>query len=147
MQRASPPDTEQKGSSQAFFLSKDHKDALKDLAKRQDTSLFTLLLAAYQLLIHRLTGQHDIAIGTVLSDRNMPEVQRTLGNFLNTLIIRTDLAQAHNFSALLKQVQSCVSQALAHAALPFDEMIKRIKRKNTKLEPIQAAFVLSLIHI
>src|SRR6185436_11734969 len=80
-------------------------DALKALSKREGTTLFMLLLAAFKLLLHRYTGQADIVVGTPVAGRDRVELEGLIGFFLNTLVLRTDLGGDPAFLELLGRVR------------------------------------------
>src|SRR5439155_1052425 len=80
------------GSMHPFALSKQLTDDLKALGRQEGVTFYMLLVAAFQTLLYRYTAQDDILIGTAISDRKRPEVQRLMGFFLNTLVLRTDLS-------------------------------------------------------
>ena len=81
-----------RGARQSFVLPKPLTDALKALSQREGVTLFMTLLAAFQTLLHRYTGQDDILVGSPIAGRNRVEVEGLIGFFVNTLVLRTDLS-------------------------------------------------------
>jgi len=81
-----------KGAKQSFTLPEDIFEGLKTLGRREGVTLFMMLLAAYQTLLHRYTGQNDIGIGSPISGRDRSELDSLIGLFLNMLVLRTDLS-------------------------------------------------------
>ncbi|MEQ9407226.1 MAG: amino acid adenylation domain-containing protein [Fuerstiella sp.] len=107
-----------------FVLEDSLIQQLRDLARKEETTLFTVLLAAYHAWLHRYTQQTDLVIGTPVTLRNRPELQSVIGFFLNTLPIRARVQPEHNFRALLRQVRSTLMAGYSHADLPFEEMVE-----------------------
>ena len=77
-----------RGASQSIELSKELTQALKSLSRKQDVTLYMTLLAAFQTLLHRYTGQDDIAVGSPIANRNRHEIEGLIGFFVNTLVLR-----------------------------------------------------------
>ncbi|MDQ4104748.1 MAG: amino acid adenylation domain-containing protein, partial [Actinomycetota bacterium] len=99
---------------------------LGELSRAHDTTLFTVLVAAWQVLFARWSGQDDIAVGTVVPGRNRPELQRLVGFFLNTLVLRVPVDRAQSFTALLGTVREIVLDAFAHQELPFERLVDAV---------------------
>src|SRR3954447_8569102 len=85
--------------------------SLASLASQRGSSLFMVLLAAFKLLMSRLSGQADLAVGSPIAGRNRPEVEGLIGFFLNSLALRTDLAGEPTFGELLDRVRRTVLEA------------------------------------
>src|SRR5712691_2809194 len=100
-----PPAQTYRGSMRPFELSKHLTDALKALSQREGVTLYMTLVAAFNTLLYRYTGQDDLLIGTATAGRNRPEVQKLMGFFLNTLVLRTNLCGNPRFRELLRRVQ------------------------------------------
>jgi amino acid adenylation domain-containing protein len=100
--------------------------ALHSLARQERSSLFMVLSAAFQLLLHRLSGQDDIVIGTPVAGRDRVEIEGLIGLFLNTLVLRTDLSGNPTFQQLLAWVHDVVIEALAHQDVPFDMLVEEL---------------------
>jgi amino acid adenylation domain-containing protein len=109
-----------RGASQSMVLSKELTDQLKTLSRQQSVTLFMTLLAAFQTLLHRYTGQDDVAVGSPIANRNRVEIEGLIGFFVNTLVFRTDLSGRPKFTDLLKRVREISLEAYAHQD-PFRE--------------------------
>lgn len=94
----------------------------RSLARQERTTLFTVVLAAFQVWLYRYTGQRDLAVATPIANRDRPEAKALLGYFLNTLPIRTRLDGSLNFIEVIRQVRQSALDAFAHARLPFEEI-------------------------
>ncbi|MFM0502670.1 amino acid adenylation domain-containing protein [Paraburkholderia caffeinilytica] len=105
--------------------------ALARVSLAADATPFVTLLAAYDLLLARYSGQQDIRVGVPVAGRERPEVARTIGFFVNTLVIRTELAGVPTFAALLAQVRERVLEAHAHADLPFTKLVDALQPQRS----------------
>ena len=101
--------------------------ALKALSKRQGTTLFMTLLAAFQVLLYRYTGQEDIVVGTYIAGRNRAEIEALIGFFLNSLVIRTRLEGNLTFDELLARVRRITLDGYAHQDVPFAKLVEELQ--------------------
>ncbi|MFD6889357.1 amino acid adenylation domain-containing protein [Streptomyces sp. NPDC059957] len=99
---------------------------LRELSRRSGTTLFMTLLAGFQATLQRLTGERDVIIGTPVDGRSHTAVQRTVGCFVNTLPIRTDVDPEAGFSTLLGRVRTATVDAFAHQDLPFERIVAEV---------------------
>ncbi|MFO0758291.1 MAG: non-ribosomal peptide synthase/polyketide synthase [Byssovorax sp.] len=100
--------------------------ALRDLSRREGATLYMTLLAGFYLLLHRLSGQDDIVVGSPVAGRSRPETERMMGFFVNTLALRVTLDPARSFRDLLDQVKQTCLGAYAHQDLPFERLVQAI---------------------
>jgi amino acid adenylation domain-containing protein/non-ribosomal peptide synthase protein (TIGR01720 family) len=96
---------------------------LTGLCREQGVTLFMLLVAATQVLLARHCGQRDIAVGTVTSGRNRAELERLVGFFVNTVVLRSQVDGSRPFAELLGEVRSTVLDAFAHDDVPFERLV------------------------
>ena len=115
-------DTHQ-GAVHRFALSQEVVNELRRLARAEGISLFTLMLAAYQVWLSRYSGQDDVIIATPVADREHDDLHGVFGYFLNTVPIRTRLARQASFREVLVQVRQTVMAGLEHGGLPFEEIV------------------------
>lgn len=101
-------------------------ESLKALSRQEGVTLYITLIAAFQTLLHRYTGQDDLVIGTAVADRQQPEVQGLLGLFLNTVTLRTNFADNPTVQDLLTRVREVVLDAHAHQELPFERLVQEL---------------------
>jgi hypothetical protein len=113
-----------RGAVHDFRLTGKIASGLRELAREEGTTLFTVMLAAFQVWLHRYTGQTDLIVGAPVADRERPEVQALLGYFLNTLPIRTRLEGSRNFREVVQQVRATLLVAFEHSDLPFEQMVE-----------------------
>ena len=114
------------GAMELFTLSKDLTGALKSLSRQEGVTLYMTLVAAFQTLLYRYSGQEDIVIGSPVAGRTQPETESLIGAFINTLVLRSDLAGNPTFRELLGRVRKMALEAQAHADVPFEYMVKEL---------------------
>ncbi|MFL6201255.1 MAG: amino acid adenylation domain-containing protein, partial [Thermoanaerobaculia bacterium] len=99
---------------------------LRLLARERHATLFMLLLAAWQILLHRITGQEDVAVGAPVANRNWPEIEGLVGFFANNLVLRTDLSQEPGFGEALERVRETALAAFSRQDLPFERLVAEL---------------------
>jgi amino acid adenylation domain-containing protein len=97
--------------------------ALKQLAQQHNVTLFMLLLASFQTLLHRYSRQNDIRVGVPVANRNRVETERLIGFFVNTQVLKAEFSEHTVFSHLLQQVRQTALDAQAHQELPFEQLV------------------------
>lgn len=100
--------------------------ALRALGARHGTTLFMTLLAAWALVLSRLSGQHDVVIGSPIANRGRREVQDQIGFFVNMLALRLDLDGDPDIAALLARTRATVLAAQEHGELPFEQVVEQV---------------------
>jgi hypothetical protein len=126
-----PKDRSFHGTRQQIHLSKSLSDALKTLSKQKRATLFMTLLTAFQILLHRYTGQTDIVVGSTLTGRNRPELENLIGFFINLLPLRSDLSGQPSFRDLLAQVRETCLGAYEHGDIRFETLIEELRPKRS----------------
>ncbi|HEX2268538.1 MAG TPA: amino acid adenylation domain-containing protein [Pyrinomonadaceae bacterium] len=119
------------GSSQTFSLSPEVTERLREVSRSEGVTVYMLLLAVFQTLLCRYTGQTDVVVGTGISNRNLAEVEGVIGFFLNTLVLRTDLSGNPSFSELLKRVRNVCLGAYAHQDVPFEKLVEELRPERS----------------
>ncbi|WP_344165721.1 condensation domain-containing protein, partial [Nocardiopsis rhodophaea] len=132
------------GANLVFGLTQDLTDGLTDLAARHGVTPFVVLLAAYQLFLHRETGQERVIVGSPVSGRGRSELDRSVGYFINPLPMVADLRPGMSFEELLKDVQETVLGAFEHEDFPMAEMVERLApERDSSYSPLyQTMFVM-----
>jgi amino acid adenylation domain-containing protein/non-ribosomal peptide synthase protein (TIGR01720 family) len=140
--RPAPPDY--RGASVAVRLDRDETGRLRELAGRHGVTLFTLLLAAYKVLLHRYTRQDDLVVGVPTSGRSQARFASVVGNFVNPVPLRTRPSGEKPFSAYLGEVHEALLGALEHQDYPFALMVESlsVERDADHWPVYQTLFVL-----
>ena len=116
-----------RGAQLGFRLSPEVSAGLKELSRREGVTLFMTLLAAFQTLLHRYSGQEDIVVGSPVAGRNYRETEGLIGFFVNTLALRTDLSGEPTFVELLQRVKEVCLGAYAHQDVPFEKLVEELQ--------------------
>jgi amino acid adenylation domain-containing protein len=117
---------------------------LRELCRRADVTLFMALLAVFQALLSQYSGQTDIVVGVPIAGRHRPGLQRVVGLFVNTLVMRTDLSGQPGFRELLGRVRSTALAAYEHQDMPFERLVEELRpqRQADRSPLIQVTFTL-----
>ena len=135
--RTRPPILSYRGGRQRLFLNPDLTKALRDLAKRTETTLFILFAAALNTLFSRYTGKEDISLGIPIGERDRKELQSVMGFLLETHVLRTELSADMTFRELLARVQKGVLGLYLHRAVPFDQVVSKLQpERNLNYTPL-----------
>lgn len=122
-----PPLQTFQGTRHSFMLSRSLSDGLAALSKKEGATLFMTLLAAFQTLLYRYTGQEDFTIGAPIANRNRVELESLIGFFVNTLVLRANMEGNPSFRELLSRVKEVTLGAYAHQDLPFEKLVEELK--------------------
>ena len=125
--RPRPARQSYRGAEQSLKLSKELSGGLGDLGKREGVTLFMTLLAAFQTLLYRYTGQEDVLVGSPIASRNRVEIEGLVGFFVNTLVLRADLSGDPSFTQLLGRVKEVALGAYAHQDTPFEKLVEELQ--------------------
>jgi amino acid adenylation domain-containing protein len=110
---------------------------LRALAQAQGVTLFMLLLASFQTLLHRYSGQQDIRVGVPIANRNRMETERLIGFFVNTQVLKADIDAHTTVAQLLAQVKQRALEAQAHQDLPFEQLVEALQpERSLSLNPL-----------
>jgi amino acid adenylation domain-containing protein len=116
-------------------------DALRAMAQREGSTLFTVLLSAWTLLLYQLSGQRDLVIGTPVRGRNLPELESVMGFFVNALPLRLQVDPAQGFRSLLQATRVEMIDAIGCQDVPFEHLVRVLDtRRDTSRFPIYQAF-------
>ncbi|MEM6456983.1 MAG: amino acid adenylation domain-containing protein, partial [Acidobacteriota bacterium] len=110
----------------AITLDPARSAAVRAFARSHDATPFMVLLAAFQLLISRWTGQRNFAVGAPIAGRDRPEIEPLVGLFVNTLALRVNLRDAPSFTALVTRTRDEVFEAFAHDGVPFEKLVAEL---------------------
>ena len=131
-----------RGTKQPLWLPRTLVTALVELGKQESATLFMMLLAAFQTLLHRYTGQDIITVGSPIANRTRDDLEGMIGFFNNILVLRSDLAGNPRFRDLVRQVRETTLGAFAHQDVPFERLVEELQPVRTLSYPplIQVLF-------
>jgi len=125
------------GSMEVFELSDPVIETLKGIARAENATLYMVLLAAYEAMLYRYTGDTDIIVGGVTDTRQRPELQPLMGYFLNTMALRSRPDGAKPFRDYLAEVKASVIGALGARDIPFDRLVRALDiKRGTGTHPL-----------
>ena len=122
-----PPIKTYSGALQTLSLPASLCKDLRAMSQREHVTLFMLLLAAFQVLLSRYSGQQDIAVGTPIANRTHREVEGLIGFFVNTLVLRSQVQGTQSFRQFLEQVREMALEAYAHQDVPFEQLVEMLQ--------------------
>jgi amino acid adenylation domain-containing protein len=121
-----PPVQSQRGATYRFEIPEAVAEAFKNVRVAEEATLFAAVLAAFNVLLHRYSGQTDLVVGTPTSVRNRAELEGLFGFFLNTIVLRTDLTGNRSFRELLRHVKNVTHDAYSNQDVPFDRVVREL---------------------
>ncbi|NTW02101.1 MAG: AMP-binding protein, partial [Oscillochloris sp.] len=125
--RPRPPIQSFAGAFQSFVLPIELSTKLRELCRQTGATMFMTVLAAFNVLLMRYSGQEDICVGTPVANRDRAELEPLVGFFVNTLVLRTDLSGDPGFRILLGRVRETALSAYAHQDLPFEMVVDALQ--------------------
>ncbi len=132
-----PPVASYRGATLPLRLSQDLTQGIKTLSQQHGVTPFMTLLAAFNVLLSRYSGQEDISVGSPIANRNRKEVERLIGNFANTLVMRSDLSGNPPFVELLARVREVTLDAYTRQDLPFEKLVEDLQpERNLSHNPL-----------
>ena len=142
--RARPAVRTPRGAVQHVVLPQVLIERLKAVGRTANATLFMTLLAAFQALLSRYTGQDDVVVGSPSAGRADVELERLIGFFVNTLVLRTDLSGDPPFRELLARVREVALEAYSHQDTPFEKLVEalNVERSLSHTPLFQVMFIL-----
>jgi amino acid adenylation domain-containing protein len=120
-----------RGGRRGFTISPQLVEPLRGLARAEGCTLFMTFLAAFQTLLHQLSGEPDVVVASPIIYRDWPEIQPLIGFFVNTLIFRTDFSGDPRFLDLLARVHKTCLEAFAHQHTPFEKLVEDLQPERS----------------
>jgi amino acid adenylation domain-containing protein len=112
-------------------------ESVREIAQQDQTTLFTVLLAALNVLLYRYTGREDLVVGSPIANRTRPELESLIGFFANTLVLRTEISGKMTFRELVSQVREVTLGAYAHQDIPFEKLVEEFQpERNLSYNPL-----------
>ena len=115
-----------RGATETVTFSTSLLKELNQLGQREGVTLYMTMLAAFQTLLHRYTGQDNIVVGSPIANRTRAEIEDLIGFFVNTLVMHTDVSGNPTFLELLQRVRTVALGAFANQDLPFEKLVEAI---------------------
>jgi amino acid adenylation domain-containing protein len=128
--RPRPGEPSWRGGMEACTIPAPVIEALKELGRSEGVTLYMLLVAAFQVLLYRYSGQSEITIGGATNTRTRPEFEPLMGYFLNAVVLRSRIGADLSLREFLGGVRSTVLGALAHSEIPFDALVRELAPKR-----------------
>ncbi len=137
------PIQSQNGNRISFDIDNELFTALQKISKKENATMFVLLLTVFNVLLNKYSNSNDILIGTPSAGRIRSELENLIGLLVNTLVLRTNISASDSFTALLKQVRKTVVDAISNQEIPFEKLIDElnIKRSLSHSSLFQVMFV------
>ncbi len=132
------------GAHESFTIPDSLCEKIRALSRREEVTLFMVLLAAFDVLLYRYTGEKDLWVGSPTANRDQAQVEPLIGVFVNTVVLRSRLAAGMTFRELLHHVQEVAVGAYSHQALPFERLVEELlpKRDLSRNPLFQIMFIL-----
>ena len=124
--RPYPPQQTYRGAAYEFPVGKELTDAIHKLARGHNVTPFMVLLAAFQTLLFRYSGQSDFAVGVPVGGRGRAELERVIGMFVNMLTLRVDVCDDPTFEELLARTRVTLLEAMDHQEVPFERLVAEL---------------------
>jgi amino acid adenylation domain-containing protein/FkbM family methyltransferase len=115
------------GAVESFVLSPELSESLRELSRKEGVTLFMTMLAAFNTLLYRYTGQDDFLVGTSIANRDKSEIEHLIGFFVNTLVLRAELRGNPSFRELIGRARETALGAYTHQSFPFEKLVEEMR--------------------
>jgi amino acid adenylation domain-containing protein len=133
-----------RGAKLSLPISRELVEKLRMLGEAEGCTLFVVLLAVFEVLLARYTGEEDVVVGTVISDRDRRELESLVGFLTNTVVLRATVSADYSFKQVLRQVRGLVPEAHKNKDIPFEHLVRELRpdRINIHAPLFQVSFTL-----
>src|SRR6185295_11355744 len=119
------------GAYERFELSQEVSEAIRGQSRRAGATTYMVLLAGFEVLLNRYSGQRDLSVGTAIANRNRAEIEKLIGFFVNTLVMRVEVEGKERFTELVRRVKEVALGAYAHQDLPFEKLVEELQPERS----------------
>lgn len=131
------------GAAHSFTITREVVAKLEAVGRNEKATPFMVVLAAFAALLSRFSGQEDVLVGTMISGRPRVDLERLIGFFVNTIVIRVDVSGNPNFRELLRRVREATLGAYAHQDLPFEKVVEELQpQRHLSMTPLCNVFLM-----
>jgi hypothetical protein len=127
LDRARPALQSHRGTMLTFLIDRELKEAVKTAGRERGATLYMMLLAAFEVMLYRQSGQEDFCVGTPTAGRSRPELESIVGFFANTLALRVDLSGKPDLEQVVERVKTCMVEAFAHEEAGFGNVFDAVR--------------------
>ena len=129
--RPRPPMQSYNGSIEFGELSEELSEQLRQISRQEGMTLFMTLMAAFKVLLYRVSGQEDLSVGTPIAGRTRGELEPLIGFFINTLVIRSKIRGKMTFKEVMREEKKVVTGAFGHQDVPFERIVEEISPERS----------------
>lgn len=119
------------GARVYFDLPPAEAEPLRELARREGVTLFSILLSAFEILLHSYSGQEDFLVGTAIAGRYHPAIESIIGNFASTVALRARFPQGTTIRELIRGAHEQILGAVEHGAFPFEQIVEELNPERS----------------
>jgi NRPS condensation-like uncharacterized protein/acyl carrier protein len=125
------------GAVKEFIIDKELTDMLQILSRQYGATLFMTLISVFKVMLFRYSNQNDISVGSPIAGRQQKEIEKLIGFFVSTVVLRSDLKSEETFTELLEQVKSTTLEAYEHQDTPFEKVVEAVvKQRDMSRSPL-----------
>jgi amino acid adenylation domain-containing protein len=140
LDRPRPPEESSAGARQTLQIPSRLAAGIRELCARTEATPFMLLLAAFDTVLHRYTGQTDLVVGCPVAGRTRAEIENLVGFFLNTLVLRVDASGDPTFAELLERVRQTSMEAFANQEVPYEKILEDLAHDRSRAQLFRIYF-------
>ncbi|WKX74036.1 amino acid adenylation domain-containing protein [Streptomyces sp. XD-27] len=145
--RPRPPARTPAGATLPVEIPADVLSRLRELSRERDATLFMALVTVTKVLLARYCGEPDVAVGTVTLGRQRPELEKLIGCFINTVVLRSQVEESLSFTELLGRVRTGLLEAFAHDEVPFQRLVDMLRPDRDTSRPPLVQVMVNLQHL
>ncbi len=126
-----------RGSNCYFTIPEEDYEAISSFCVKEHITLYHFMISVFFLLLYRYSGDNDICIGTPVANRNRVELEKLIGLFINTVIIRTDIDENSGIADFIQRIRQRCTRAFENAEIPFEKVVERLNiSRNSSFSPV-----------